>query len=96
MTNTEINNSIITYLSKYNPAMIGVFGSYSRGENTSKSDIDLLVDLRSPITLLQLVKIEMDLSEMTGVKIDLITKGALKNKTLIDTINKDLQIIFQA
>lgn len=95
MSSTEINNTIINYLNPYQPNMIGIFGSYARGENKTGSDMDLLIDLKKTISLLDLVRIEMDLSEMLGIKIDLVTKRALKNKTLINYIQKDLKIIYE-
>ena len=42
----KINNTILSYLSSYNPEMIGLFGSYSRNENKEGSDIDILVKLK--------------------------------------------------
>ena len=38
----QTENTIISYLSKYNPVKIGIFGSFARGEATEDSDIDLL------------------------------------------------------
>ncbi len=95
MSSTEINNKIINYLSTYEPSMIGIFGSYARGENRPDSDIDILVNLKAKITLLQLVKIERELSELIGTKVDLVMEGALKNQKLINYIKKDLQIIYK-
>lgn len=94
MITQEKQNIIVNYLKPYDPEMIGVFGSYSRGENKDGSDLDLLVNLRVQSGLLTLVKIESELSEKVGIKIDLVTKGALKNKTLIEYIQKDLKVIF--
>ena len=93
--NSEITNIIINTLREYNPEMIGVFGSFARNENTSKSDIDILVRFKSTLSLLQLVHVENMISEKLGIKVDLITEGALKNRILKESIQKDLQIIYQ-
>ena len=93
--NSEITNIIINTLCEFNPEMIGVFGSYARNENTSKSDIDILVRFKSTLSLLQLVHVENEISEKLGIKVDLITKGAVKNRLLKESIQKDLQIIYQ-
>ena len=93
--NTEVTNIIINILREYNPVMIGVFGSYARNENHKASDIDILVKFKSTISLLQIVHIERLISERLGIKVDLVTEGAIKNKILKDSINKDLQIIYQ-
>jgi len=93
--NPEVTNIIINTLREYNPEMIGVFGSYARNENTGKSDIDILVRFKSTLSLLQLVHIENLISQKLGIKVDLVTEGAIKNKLLKESIRKDLQIIYQ-
>lgn len=59
---------------------IGVFGSYVRGEQKKQSDIDLLVEFEEPsnLTLLDFIRLENSLSEMLGVKVDLVEKQTLK------------------
>lgn len=93
--NSEVTNIIINALLEYNPEMIGVFGSYARNENKSNSDIDILVRFKSTLSLLQLVHVENLLSKKLGIKVDLVTEGAIKNKILKESIQKDLQIIYQ-
>ncbi len=91
----EWSNKIVKYLQKYDPAKIGVFGSYVRGEQTDTSDLDILIDLRKRIGLLQFVRIERELSELLGVKVDLVTEESLKNEKIKSYIEKDLVIIYQ-
>ena len=57
----------------YSPELVGIFGSYSRKENTRQSDIDILVRFKKGLSLLQLIKLENELSEKLGIKVDLIT-----------------------
>ena len=75
--------------------MIGIFGSYARNENHEASDIDILVKFKSTLSLLQLVHLERLISDELGIKVDLVTEGAIKNKIVKENISKDLQIIFQ-
>lgn len=63
---------------KYNVKTLGIFGSYIRDEQTKKSDLDILVDFEKPIGLLDLVGLEMELSELLGKKVDLVLKSVLK------------------
>ena len=91
----EWSNKIVKYLQDYDPAKIGIFGSYVRGEQTDKSDLDILINLRRRIGLLQFVRMERELSELLGVKVDLVTEGSLKNEKLKSYIEKDLVIIYQ-
>lgn len=96
MTKKEnVNNKIISYLKKYKPERIAIFGSYARGEETERSDLDLLVSFKKSFGLLELVKIERELSELVCRKVDLITERAIKNKKLKTYIQKDLQIIYE-
>jgi len=94
MNRQEINNAIINYLDNYNPERIGIFGSFARQEETPESDIDILVKFHNTISLLELVKIERELSEILGKKVDLVTEPALKNTKLKKYIFNDLIIIY--
>jgi predicted nucleotidyltransferase len=91
----NMNNIIISTLKEFDPERIGIFGSFAREENTPESDLDILVKFKNGITLLQLIKLENDLSEKLGVKVDLVTEGAVTNKRLKKSIQKDLKIIFK-
>jgi uncharacterized protein len=55
---------------RYGIAIVGIFGSYVRGEQEQCSDIDLLADILRPITLLEIVGAELYLSEVIEIKID--------------------------
>ncbi len=57
---------------------IGVFGSYVRGEQKRKSDVDVLVEFDEPTVLFEFMDLEMYLSKLLGVKVDLVSKKALK------------------
>jgi len=57
---------------------IGIFGSYVRGEQKKKSDIDVLVEFREPIGLFQFLDLEEYLTDLIGTKVDLVSKKALK------------------
>lgn len=65
---------------KYGVAVVGVFGSYARGEQKGRSDIDLLVEILYPISLLELVGAEIYLSEVLSIKVDLIPKRDVREE----------------
>jgi len=96
MSRKEIENTIISYLKNFNPEFVGLFGSFAREETSKNSDIDILVRFQNGYSLLQLIKMENDLSDKLGIKVDLVTIGSLKNKRVMERIMQDLQIIFQA
>jgi uncharacterized protein len=66
-----------------------VFGSVARGEDGPESDIDLLVDLDPGRTLLDLVALRIELSEILGVAVDVGTEAMLRNG-VSDRVRADL------
>jgi len=62
----------------YKVKEIGIFGSYVRGHQHDKSDLDILVDFNETIGLFKFVALERYLSQLLGVKVDLVMKSALK------------------
>ena len=91
--NLEIQNTIINFLSPY-ASKIAVFGSYARGEETSVSDIDLMIEPKSHITLFEFAELREDLAEKLKMKVDLLTFNTVKNPLRKKYIEKDLTIIF--
>jgi uncharacterized protein len=56
---------------------VRVFGSVRRGEASSSSDLDLLVDMSKDRSLLDLVALGDELEEALGVEVDVVTEGSL-------------------
>ncbi len=65
---------------KYGVKEIGIFGSYVRREQENKSDLDVLVDYEESPSLFELVDLQNYLSELLGVKVDVVMKSALKQR----------------
>jgi hypothetical protein len=87
---TNLQKTIIKEtLIPYEPNLVGVFGSYARNEQTSSSDMDILIDLKHKTNLLDLIGIEQELTELLGIRVDLITLRSV-NKELKSYIQKDL------
>ncbi|GAJ08052.1 unnamed protein product, partial [marine sediment metagenome] len=63
---------------KYGLIEIGIFGSYVRGEQDENSDIDILVEVERPMGFVKFIKLENRLSQILGIKVELVTKKALK------------------
>jgi uncharacterized protein len=63
---------------RYKVKTLGIFGSYIRGEQHKGSDMDLLVEFNDPPSLLKFIEMEHYLSDLLGVKVDLVMKDALK------------------
>lgn len=63
---------------------VRVFGSAVRGEDTARSDIDLLVDLEPAATLFDLAELRAHLVDLLGVEVDVVPSGA--NSPVMDRI----------
>ena len=57
---------------------VRVFGSVARGEDGPSSDVDLLVDLAPRTSLLTLIGLRQDLSDLLGVPVDVVPADSLK------------------
>ena len=58
--------------------IIGVFGSYVRGEEKPESDVDILVRFMEGATLFDLVGLAEFLEERIGIKVDVVSERALR------------------
>lgn len=63
---------------QYGVKEIGIFGSYVRGKQKDVSDLDILIELEKPIGFVKFMKLEKRISEIIGIRVDLVTKKALK------------------
>ena len=57
---------------------IGLFGSYVRNEQHNKSDVDVLVTFIETPDLFQFIELENYLTDLLGVKVDLVMKNGIK------------------
>ncbi|MBS3141384.1 nucleotidyltransferase family protein [Candidatus Woesearchaeota archaeon] len=89
MNRTKILKNIVIRLRKKGAVQIALFGSYARGEERKNSDIDILVKFNKQKSLMEFVKIEQDLSEVVGKKIDLLTEKSI-SPHLIGKIKKEM------
>jgi predicted nucleotidyltransferase len=85
---TSIREQITPILRDRGVLRAGVFGSYARGEESSGSDLDLLVELPPGSSLFDLVGLQLDLSEELGVEVDAHTYRSL-HPLLRDRILKE-------
>jgi predicted nucleotidyltransferase len=66
---------LIDILRKHGVAQASIFGSYSRGDFTDKSDVDILVEFKNPSTsLFDQIDLQQELEKATNRRVDVITK----------------------
>ena len=63
---------------QYGVRSLGIFGSYTRGKEKKRSDLDILVEFDRIGTLLEYIRLEDTLSELLGVRVDLVDRSTLK------------------
>ncbi|MGQ9569801.1 MAG: nucleotidyltransferase family protein [bacterium] len=73
---------------KYNIKEIGVFGSFVRGEENRKSDIDILVEFNEVPDIFLLIDLEDYLKKLLHKKVDLVRKSAIRPE-LKDAISEE-------
>ena len=75
-----LRQQIPMLMERYSVERLEVFGSYVRSEQKSDSDLDILVTFKEDPSLLTFIAIENYLSDLLGVKVDLVMKDSLKPK----------------
>lgn len=94
MEKTKINEIIINYLKENDAKCISIFGSYARGEEGPSSDIDIIVSFSTKKSLLDLIRIERELSKILNRKINLLTEKSI-SPYMIESIRKEMVIIYE-
>ncbi|NJD52444.1 MAG: nucleotidyltransferase family protein [Candidatus Methanoperedens sp.] len=77
---------------KYNVKEIGIFGSYVRGEQTEKSDVDILVDFYELPDVFNLLKLERSLRGILKCKVDVIRKQAIRKELRDQILSEAIRI----
>ena len=96
MNQIDFNNEqVINLYNKYHVKTLRIFGSMARSESRMDSDIDLLVTFSKPISLLQMVGLERELSAIIGRKVDLLTTKSV-SRYLRNSILKESRQIYAA
>ncbi|HOJ39506.1 MAG TPA: nucleotidyltransferase family protein [bacterium] len=77
---------------KYRIKEIRIFGSYVRGEQKKRSDIDLLVDFYEVPDLFRFIEIEEYLKSLLGLNVDLVRRPVVREE-LRDEILKEAVVV---
>lgn len=94
----EVNEAQLTRIcQQYGVRELLVFGSAARGTLTPNSDFDLLVEFlpNSEPGLLDHAGLMLDLSELLGRKVDLVSKNGLKPQ-IRETVMHDARLLYAA
>lgn len=93
MNKDNIYKKLVNLLKERGARKVSVFGSYITGKENSLSDIDVIVEFSDRKSLLDLVRIEREVSEALGIKVDLLTEKSI-SPYMIDSIKNEMRIIY--
>ena len=87
----KLQNNMPALKVKYPLQALGVYGSYSRGDENSTSDLDIIYETLpdTHLTLHSFLSLQHDLSKITDLKIDLVNKKYM-NEVVWLTARKDI------
>ncbi|MBL7780065.1 MAG: nucleotidyltransferase family protein [Saprospiraceae bacterium] len=88
----EITFKITPTLKKHHIKRAGLFGSVATGRARRGSDIDLLVEFGTAISLLDFVGIKFELEEILGTKVDLVEYEAIKPRLRRRILSEEIRI----
>ncbi|MEM2448745.1 MAG: nucleotidyltransferase family protein [Candidatus Bathyarchaeia archaeon] len=91
-----LEEKLIEVCERNNIVFMAIFGSFARGEQKSESDIDVAIefDRDSGKSLLDLIRIEEEMSEVFGRKVDLGIFSSI-NPHIIDDIKREMIIVYK-
>ena len=96
MSTQTMTQQIAEYFKTQPVLKAWLFGSFARGEEREDSDVDILVkfDRTLPVGLFAYVRMNRELEEKLGRKVDLVEEGTLRPAAQI-TANRDLKVIYE-
>ena len=74
----EIREIVLPVLRRHGITRAGIFGSVARGDATTESDVDILIELDVQASLLDVVGIKLELEDVLGRRVDLVQYAAIK------------------
>ena len=89
----KIKQQILPILKEAGVLRSSIFGSVARGEATADSDVDILVDIKKDISLLEFIRLKIMLEEKLGKKVDLVEYGAIKPSLKDKILREHVQLI---
>ena len=89
----EIKQKVIPILKEYKIIKAGIFGSYARGENKKRSDVDILVETQKQMGLLELIHLKLVLQKVIKRKVDLIEYETIRKELKEQILNDAIRIL---
>ncbi|MEK6861004.1 MAG: nucleotidyltransferase domain-containing protein, partial [Nanoarchaeota archaeon] len=71
----------------------GIFGSYARGEQKKKSDVDILVEISNDVSLLGVIRLKNVLEKALRKRIDLVEYALIRKELRERILNDEIPIL---
>jgi predicted nucleotidyltransferase len=84
---------ILPVLKRYFIKRAAIFGSFAKGNNSSNSDIDLLIEPENNFTLFKMLQLEQEISQLINRKVDLVEYSALKPSIKNEVLRSAITIL---
>lgn len=88
-----IKQKILPILKKNNVTRAGIFGSYARGEQRKKSDIDILIKLNDDRGLIEFIALKNTLERAIQLKVDLIEYDCLRPEIKKQVLKEEIPLL---
>jgi predicted nucleotidyltransferase len=89
----QIKPKLVKILRKNDVAKAGIFGSYARGEQNKKSDLDILVQIDKRINLFDFIGIKQDIEDELGMNVDLVEYSCIKPAIREQVLAEEIRVI---
>jgi hypothetical protein len=93
MTIEEIKSKIVPILKRHGIKKAAIFGSFVKGKVKSSSDVDVLVEIKNDMSLLDFVGMKLELEEAINRKVDLVEYETIKPLLREKILSKQVAIL---
>jgi len=88
-----IKDKIGPILKKNKVTKAGIFGSYARGEQNKKSDVDILVEINDDRSLTELIGLKLMLEKNLKRKVDLVEYCTIRKELKDSILNDEIRLL---
>mgnify|MGYP001585642499 FL=1 len=89
----RIKVKIIPTLKEYHVTRASIFGSYARGEQSKKSDVDILIEIDRGTDLIELIRLRTKLQKIIKRKVDLVEYASIRKELKDSILNNQVPIL---
>ena len=94
MSIKQIKNKVSAIFKRHDVKKAAVFGSYARGEEKNKSDVDILIEYKNnDKSLFDFIGLKLELEEKLGKKVDLVEYSEIRPRIKERVLNEQVAIL---